>query len=120
MDYLKSLVYRQCRVSSQQQRQIEELASEVERLRADRQAKVSVRASHVISRVRVEKFVDELLSDPDVNIALVPDSIEKPLYVNAVLIMLHLLQHTLEKSQVVLLDHVIKARFVEDENDGHK
>lgn len=68
-------------------------------------------ASQHISNQAIGRFVDELLEDPNINIYMLPDSIEKPLYVNFLKIFLSLLQKILHNTNLDLIGHEFKVNM---------
>lgn len=65
----------------------------------------------MISNQAIEKFVDDMLADPNINIYLLPDSIEKPIYMNILKIMLSVLQKTFNHTNLDLIGHEFKIRM---------
>lgn len=68
-------------------------------------------ATSVISSKAVDRFVDELLSDPNINIYLLPDSVEKPLYANTLKIILSILQKMFNNVNIDVIGHEFKMRM---------
>ena len=59
----------------------------------------------------VDKFVDEILADPNVNIDSIPDSIEREIYVNTVLLTLNIVYETVGSFHGMdMFGHVIELR----------
>lgn len=67
-----------------------------------------IQASMILSRVAIEQYVDKLLLNPNIN-SIVPDSIEKPIYVNSLWMFMNLLQEILSGTKITLLDHELRA-----------
>lgn len=61
-----------------------------------------------ISKVKIEAYVEEMLKDKSINIKYLPDFVEEALYRNIFGMLLNLLDHILETSNVELLGHNIK------------
>lgn len=61
-----------------------------------------------ISDKAVAIFVDQMLADPNINIRLLPDSIERPLYINIVKFNLALLQKTLANVSAEVIGHSVQ------------
>lgn len=55
----------------------------------------------------IEQYVHTLLQDTDVNIALLPDCIEKKLYSNTIKILVSLLYKVLKGFRISLFNHTI-------------
>lgn len=80
-------------------------------------AKGEVRpANESISTTAVEAFVDELLEDPNINIYMLPDSVERPIYVNTLKMVLSMLQKTLNKTNLDIIGHQFKVVMEPSEN----
>ncbi len=67
--------------------------------------------SPAISNKAVERFVDELLADPNINIYMLPDTIEKPLYVNTLKIFLNIIQKMFSHTNLDLIGHEVKMQM---------
>ena len=72
----------------------------------------------------VDKFVDEILADPNgteailINIASVPDSIEREVYVNTVLLTLNIVYETVGSFHGMdMFGHVIELHRVDEDDD---
>jgi len=61
-----------------------------------------------VSQTAIEKYVDDLLSDPNINIYYLPDSIEKPIYVNTMKMLLSILQKSLNHINIDVVGHELK------------
>lgn len=64
-----------------------------------------IRAS--VSTEHIKKYVDEMLENSDINIYGFPDAIEKQIYRNMFNMLLNVVDHTLDTSEVVLFGHKI-------------
>ena len=64
-----------------------------------------------ISNKAVERFVDELLADPNINIYMLPDTIERPLYVNTLKILLNIIQKMFNHTNLDLIGHEVKMQM---------
>ena len=60
-----------------------------------------------ISTEHIKAYVDEMLKDSDINIYGFPDAIEKQIYRNVFNMLLSVLDHTLETSEIKLFGHKI-------------
>lgn len=60
-----------------------------------------------ISTEHIKHYVDEMLKNQDINIYGFPDVIEKQIYRNVFNMLLNILDHTLDTSEVVLFGHKI-------------
>ena len=66
----------------------------------------------------VDKFVDEILADPNINIASIPDSIEREIYVNTVLLTLNIVYETVGSFHGMdMFGHVIELHRVDEDDD---
>jgi len=64
----------------------------------------------------VDRFVDEILADPNMNIASIPDPIEREIYVNTVLLTLNCVYETVGSFHgMEMFGHVIELHRVDDE-----
>lgn len=61
-----------------------------------------------LSKDEIKRFVDELLLDEDINIGLLPDAIEKPLYNNILIMVMKLVQHSLDNLEISFMGHDLK------------
>lgn len=61
----------------------------------------------ICSRKAIEEFVDQLLKDEDINIGLLPDSIEKKIYSNVLKLIVSILDKLLDSCEIRLLNHKI-------------
>ena len=57
---------------------------------------------------KINEIVEGLLSNKNINVGLLPDSIESKLYENVIKIVLSILQETLKNAKIDLLGHEIK------------
>lgn len=76
-----------------------------------------------LSKDEIKRFVDDLLSDEDINIGLLPDAIEKPLYNNILIILMKLVQHSLDDLKISFMGHDLKISLeppavVDDSEDS--
>lgn len=62
----------------------------------------------VICNGAVDDFVDELLKDPNINIYLLPDSIERKVYSNTLKIILSTLQKMFNNTNLDIIGHQLK------------
>lgn len=68
---------------------------------------VGENTSQTVSNAAIEKFVDELLVDPNINIYMLPDSIEKPLYMNTLKIFLGIIQKMFNNTSLDIIGHQV-------------
>ena len=62
----------------------------------------------LICNEAVDEFVDQLLADPNINIYLLPDSIERQMYANTLKILLAMFQKIFNNSGIDLIGHQLK------------
>jgi len=67
--------------------------------------KQRAKLSNELSKKRINKLVDELLADPDVNIKYFPDGIERQIYRNVFTIMINLLDNLVDTTSVNFMGH---------------
>lgn len=60
-----------------------------------------------ISKEKIELFVDNLLKNENINITIIPDSLEKKMYVNILTILLQLINESLKNIKITILDHTL-------------
>jgi len=65
-----------------------------------------------ISNEAIDKFVDEILADPNINIYCMPDTIEKPLYTNFLKILIGLIQKSFEHTRLDIIGHEFKVQLI--------
>jgi len=63
--------------------------------------------SNEISVENIDKFIDELLNDKNVNIKYIPDKAEKEIYKNVFLLLIRVIDHTIKSSKIEFLGHEI-------------
>jgi hypothetical protein len=68
-----------------------------------------------ISEEAIQKFVDELLADPNVNIYGIPDKIEAPLYRNIIRIVLGAMKNLFNDANVDFIGHKITMTTTPDD-----
>ena len=61
--------------------------------------------------LKVDNFVDKLLSDPATNLGMVPDFIERPAQRTTLLFMLKAIAHAVDTSSIEFLGHEIVMRM---------
>lgn len=64
-----------------------------------------------ISKSAVDEFVKDLLSDPNINIRMMPDSIESKIYANTILITLSSLQKIFNNVNLDVMGHELKIQM---------
>lgn len=60
-----------------------------------------------VSIEQIKKYVDEMLENQDINIYGFPDVIEKQIYRNMFTMLLNVIDHTLDTSEIILFGHKI-------------
>lgn len=70
-----------------------------------------VPATGEISNQAIERFVNELLEDPNINIDLIPDAIERPLYANTLKVILSIVQKMFNNTNLDLIGHEVKIHM---------
>ena len=84
----------------------EDLRAEIERLKRS-----------TVSAERIEEFVNELLADPDVNLSMVPDAIERSIQRRVLLALFKTIAKVVDGVSVDLLGHTLKLR-IEPKSEG--
>ena len=74
--------------------------------------KRSLTSSNTISTQSIDKFVDDLIADPNVNIYLIPDRVEKTMYTNTLKMFFSILQKTFNNISVDIIGHEFKMSVV--------
>jgi len=62
----------------------------------------------VISRTKISKFVDELLRTDTLNLDKIPDWIEKPIYKNVIVIVMHIIDKMAKETSIDLFGHKMR------------
>ena len=60
-----------------------------------------------ISVENINKFIDELLNNKNINIKYIPDQAEREIYKNTFLIVMNVLNQTLKSSKIEFMGHQI-------------
>ncbi|ARF10234.1 hypothetical protein Hokovirus_1_113 [Hokovirus HKV1] len=55
--------------------------------------------------IQIERIVNDLLNDESINIKYFPDFVERQLYMNVITMIIHLLRHFLDESNVTFMGH---------------
>ena len=71
-----------------------------------------------LSHEQIDIFVERLLSDTNVNIAYLPDYVERQLYRNFISIFLGVIQNLTDTTEIKFLGHKISLQFVPDKLDS--
>ena len=71
--------------------------------------KADIAQSTQLSTKAIDAFVDDLLADPKINIYWLHDSIERPLYRNMLIMMLSILQKTLNSASLNVIGHEFRT-----------
>jgi hypothetical protein len=92
------------------------LKKEISELRLQKE---KAEAKRLLSKRNIDDFVSTLIKDEDVNIAFLPDIVEKQIYINTLSILLHLVEHVLTDTKVEFLGHEISIRVnpIEEKDD---
>lgn len=61
-----------------------------------------------VSDSSIDRFVDELLQDPEINMYLVPDTLESEIYTKVLRSVMKALEKSLANAEVSLFNHSIK------------
>lgn len=96
---------------------IEQLTVTMNRSQSRRSNPPKIKTS--ISTEHIKRFVDEMLEDPEINIYGFPDAIEKQVYRNVFNMVLRLLDHVVETSEVKLFGHKMVFDIQPIENNEH-
>lgn len=67
--------------------------------------KVGMKLETPISKEAIEKYVEKILENKDMNISYLPDFVEKKIYENVFSITLNLLDDIMENIQINILNH---------------
>lgn len=60
------------------------------------------------SEKNIDKYINEILSNPETNISWLPDIVERRLYKNIAVVLLNVVETTVENSEMTFLGHRIK------------
>lgn len=72
---------------------------------------ISISNLETVDVTAIEKLVDELLKDNEMNIAWLPDSIEKSLYVTVLFLIFTVIEVVASSIEVTLIGHALKLSF---------
>jgi len=114
---------------------IDELSREVETLKL-RFAELEHQSEHYdinfdehddttnISKEVIERFVEKILKKENINVPLLPDTVEKSIYTNVFRLVLRILEKSARHSNLTLLGHTLKISIVPidkpaDQHDQH-
>lgn len=61
-----------------------------------------------LSQEKIEKFVDNMLKNPDINIKHFPDVIERKIYINIFRLILSMLDEFLDNTKIEIMGHKIE------------
>lgn len=78
-----------------------------------------MKLSNSISLEKIEMFVDEMMENKSINFTMIPDYIEKKLYINVFSIVLNILDSLLDSVSVQIMGHKISIDIEanRDENE---
>ena len=109
---------------NEKDKQIEELTKQINALKTinanlekEKVTIVDHKQSKQLSKLRVNEFVDQLLQDHAVNIEYLPDFVEKQIYRNVLNLLIGLLNHTLDSTNIEFLGHDLKFTIQPHPND---
>ena len=63
------------------------------------------------SHQAINQFVERLMADNAINIAYLPDAVERQIYLNVFSLLIGILNQTFQKSQLEFLGHSIKLEL---------
>jgi len=86
--------------------QLEQEKAKNQRLVAKR--KRNDQKQNLLSKQKIQQFVNKLLEDENVNIRYLPDVVEKQIYTNVLTIVMELLEHLVEDLNISFMGHNIK------------
>lgn len=103
-------------INQQQKQEIQKLASELEKHNdTNNISKDTVEDDQslnlTVSMAKIEKIVDEMLADDNINVGYLPDIVEKQLYLNVIRIALNIVNKTIQTTKIDVLDHQIGLKF---------
>ena len=75
---------------------------------------------NMISQKKINEFVDKLLSDINVNIAYLPDFVERQIYKNVLSILLGILNNTLNTTSINFMGHQLIISMKPQQDDEKK
>ena len=94
---------------------IQELSLEKERLEGENKElkkKIDIREHlNEIDDEKIKKLVKKILDNKDINIGLLPDSIESKLYENIIRLLLSLIKETLDTTKIEFLGHCLQLQL---------
>ena len=94
---------------------IQELSLEKERLEVENKElkkKINIREHlNEIDDEKIKKLVKKILDNKDINIGLLPDSIESKLYENIIRLLLSLIKETLDTTKIEFLGHGLQLQL---------
>lgn len=67
-----------------------------------------------VSKQKIEKIVDKMLEDENINIPYLPDFVERQLYVNVYTLLLNMLDSVADTTSIEILGHKIKMDLVHE------
>lgn len=66
---------------------------------------------NLLSKQQIHDFVDELIKDENINIRFLPDHVEKQIYTNILIILMQIIQHSVEDLKVSFMGHEITMKM---------
>jgi uncharacterized protein YpuA (DUF1002 family) len=76
--------------------------------------KKSVNLNH-ISEDKIDEFIDSVLKDQNINIDYLPDTVEKQIYKNVLLLIFNMMDKTFDHTSFKFIGHEIKLTIVPSE-----
>jgi hypothetical protein len=73
--------------------------------------KIEKKIINEISKEKIKDFVNNLLTDEDINIIYLPDIVERQIYINILTIILGIVNHSLDDINIKFLEHNLKMSF---------
>ena len=77
-----------------------------------------MKISNSISSEQIETFVDEMMQNKSINFSMIPDYIEKKLYVNVFSIVLNILDSLLDSVSIQIMGHKISIDIEANKPDN--
>lgn len=90
---------------------------EIEKIKNQKKVTFDLPNKNEISVENIDKFIDELLNDKNVNIKYIPDQAEREIYKNVFLLLIRVIDHTIKSSKIQFLGHEITLTLKPSIND---
>jgi uncharacterized protein YfkK (UPF0435 family) len=72
----------------------------------------------LLSQEQINRYVEELLADPETNIGILPDGIERPLYRNIFKLMLKIMNKVMGSISFELIGHKLNMNLIPKSNEN--